>query len=449
MFSRILSPESLLAISFAALIAAGAMALSLPVCHGQRSVPLIDALFTSTSAVCVTGLTTMDTAKDFSFVGQSVILVLIQCGGLGIMTFAALIFAIFGRRMSLRSHAALSDTFFQGDLRGGLHRALWRIVISTLLIELIGAGLIYAGMRLGADPDAPPFHAIFLAISAFCNAGFSIYSDNVMSLSKSSIVMWTVMALVVTGGLGYTVLFEVGARFQDFLRRAQNGSVRWSLNSRVVGQVSAALIITGALAIALLGLTPSETTLSQRLFHGLFLSVSARTAGFNSVDMSLVPTATLMVVIPLMFIGGSPGSCAGGVKTTSFAVLVARGLARLRGADEIVLLDRRLPFEVSQRAAMIFGMAVAWNAVGVFLLVITENVGVSTRLEHVVFEQISAFGTVGLSAGVTPTLSTAGKLWIIATMFLGRVGPLTLALSVIRQQSRPIYRHAQEAVMVG
>lgn len=449
MFSRLLGPESLLVISFAALILAGATALSLPMAHGARATPFVDALFTSTSAVCVTGLTTMDTARDFSRTGQAIILTLIQLGGLGIMTFAALIYSVFRGRMSLRSSAALQDTFFQGVLRGGLNNALWRIVLLTLVIESLGAGLIYAGMRSGPDPDAPFFHAMFLAISAYCNAGFSVYSDNVITLSSSHLVMWAIMALITLGGLGYTVLFETIARLRDALLSRRSGAVRWSLNSRVVGQVSLALVVVGAVAIALTGLGSEEMPLSERLFHSLFQSVSARTAGFNSVDLAVAPTVTLMVILPLMFIGGSPGSCAGGIKTTSFAVLVARGVARVRGSEEVFLLDRRVPFDVAQRAAMVFALAIAWNALGIFLLVVTEEVGTKMRMEHIIFEQISAFGTVGLSAGVTPQLSTFGKLWIIATMFLGRVGPLTLALAVVRQSRRPIYSYAEERVMVG
>lgn len=450
MLSRILRrPEALLVLTFAALILSGAAVLALPVCHAADRVSLVDALFTATSAVCVTGLTTVDTAVVWTPFGQGVILVLIQLGGLGVMTFATLVAQVLGQRISFSSHAALQSAFFDHDLRASIRTAIARIAVLTIAIEIIGALLIYSGMggSSGARPEF--FHAVFLSISAFCNAGFSVYSDNLICVRDSWIITGTIMALIVAGGLGYTVLFELLGRAWYALRRRAVTPVLWSLNTRVVLLVSAGLIAGGALCIALAGLTPDEQHFITIAWNALFQSVTSRTAGFNTVDISALPLPTIMILIALMFIGGSPGSCAGGVKTTSAAVWLSRVISHVRGGEQVNLLGRRIPDDVVQRSGVVIGLAGAWILGGTMVLALSEPVGGAVGLEDLLFEQVSAFGTVGLSTGVTPELSVIGKLWISASMFAGRVGPLTVALAVMPARRRAEYKYVQERVMIG
>jgi trk system potassium uptake protein TrkH len=442
-------PEGLLVATFAALVLAGTLALRLSVCQTTGQIGLLDALFTATSAVCVTGLITHDTATEFSRVGQTVILILIQLGGLGVMTYAALAFQLLRRRVSFQSHAAVHDLLFQGEFRGRLRVALRRIVLITFSLEVIGVLLLHTGLTAGADRQGGLFEAVFMAVSAFCNAGFSVYSDSAISLRHSGLIMCTLMVLIVAGGLGYTVLFEILERGWRRLRHRRASPVVWSLNSRVAILASAALIALGTLGLLLTGLTSAERTTGDMLLDALFQSVTARTAGFNTVNIGALSVPALIVLTPLMFIGGSPGSCAGGIKTTSLCVWLARVRGRLVGREDITLAQRRIPQDVVRRAALILALAAIWNLVGITMLALTESVGDEVRLEQIIFEQVSAFGTVGLSTGITPGLSALGKLWIIASMFAGRLGPLTIALAVFRKQAAPRFAYPEERVMIG
>jgi trk system potassium uptake protein len=442
-------PEALLVTTFAGLILAGTVALSIPASHASRPIGWVDALFTCTSAVCVTGLAVVDTGTAWTRTGQTIILLLIQIGGLGIMTFAAAAFQLFNQPLSVTSHAALQDTFFQPEARTNLRRAFGRIVASTLIIEALGAGLIYLSLGRQSSEIAGWFEAVFLSVSAFCNAGFATFKSNLIDVRGSYLAIWTIMGLITLGGLGYTVIFECWDRFLSLLRRRQHAPLKWSLNARVVLVVSACLTFGGGLALAGVGLTASEDTWVARLYHGLFQSVTARTAGFNTVDIAALPVTGLMLIILLMFIGGSPGSCAGGIKTTSAAIGVAGAWTGLTGGESVTIFDRRIPTDVLQRTAMVIGMAALWQGAGIFILCFTENVGSGPiAFEHVVFEQVSAFNTVGLSANVSPQLSTAGKLWITLSMFAGRVGPLTMALAVLKRPRSPL-TFPVERIMVG
>jgi trk system potassium uptake protein TrkH len=450
LFGRVLyRPEALMVTTFAGLVLVGMIVLWLPVCHAGRKMEPLDALFTATSAVCVTGLITRDTASEYSPTGQTVILILIQLGGLGVMTFGALAYQLFHRRVSFQSQAALQDLLFQGELRGRLRAALWRIILITFVAETLGVLLLYAGLRGDPAPKGGWYEAVFLAISGFCNAGFSVYSDSAASLRDSGLIMWTLMGLIITGGLGYTVLLEILERLWRRLRRRQGAPVTWSLNAKVVILASATLIAIGTCGLMLTGLTSNERTAGSYLLNGLFQSVTARTAGFNTVEIGRLPVPSLLLLVALMFIGGSPASCAGGIKTTSLCVWLARVRARLAGRQDVTLARRRIPQDVVRRAALVIAAAALWNAIGILILASTEDVGSVTRLEDVIFEQVSAFGTVGLSTGITPGLSALGQLWIIASMFVGRLGPLTIALAVLRTQAASPFAYPDERVMIG
>jgi trk system potassium uptake protein TrkH len=445
-------PESLLVVSFGAAILLGALILRLPWAHHPGQVSFLNALFTSTSAVCVTGLTVVDTGTAFTRFGQIAIMLLIQAGGLGIMTFAALMFQFLGRRLSLRSQALLHGSFFQQDIGVNFKAMFRRILWLTAVTELVGVAALFAALLPGADHLAEAlFQSVFHAVSAFCNAGFSTYKDNLVGVRHNHLFTTTVMVLIVIGGLGHTVAHEVWRRLEYRFSRRQGEQAdrpRLSVHSQVVLRVSGILIVVGAAGLLVLGLTATETSWGGRLAAALFQSVTARTAGFNTVDIGLLPQSSLMLLVILMFIGGSPASCAGGIKTTAFAISWAELRARVLGESEVRLMDRRIPTETLWRVSLLIRLALLWNIAGVMLLLVTEGGRPGMGLERVLFEQISAFGTVGLSTGITDKLSAPGKLWIIATMFVGRLGPLTMAMWFFTPKPGHV-RHPEGKVMIG
>ncbi len=455
LFTRaILRPEGYLVSTFLGLILVGACFLALPAAHGRpemHSYPdrLINALFTSTSAVCVTGLTVLDTEKDYNRFGQTVIMVLIQCGGLGIMTFASFAAQLLGQKISFRSQAALFDVFYQQTAAARFRTNLRWLIILTFTIETAGAGLLYLALPAHLPDDQALFTAVFHSISAFCNAGFSTFSDSLAGPRARTPFIAVIAVLIVLGGLGYTVLFEIFRRAGDrLIRRKRFGF--WSLNTRIVLKTSGWLIIGGMVFLALAGFRGQTSGFGPRLGHALFQSVTARTAGFNTLDIAALPTCSLLMLTVLMFIGGSPGSCAGGIKTTSLAIWVARLRARLRHREDVTIGGRRIPVDLVRRTGLLIGVATVFNLLGILILSITEMHPVTgqTPLSDILFEQISAFGTVGLSTGLTANLSLAGKCWIILSMFVGRLGPLTVAFLVLEHKPDMV-RLPEERLMIG
>jgi trk system potassium uptake protein TrkH len=445
-------PEAILVGSFAATILVGALLLLLPWAHQPGRVNFLDALFTSTSAVCVTGLVVVDTGTDYTRFGQIVIMLLIQAGGLGIMTFAALMFQFLGRRLSLRSQALLHGSFFQQDIGINFRAIFKRILWLTAVTELLGAAILFTALLpRAAHLGETLFISLFHAISAFCNAGFSLYKDNLLEVCHNHLFTITIMGLIVIGGLGHTVVHELWQRVECRLpgsRGQKNTDSRLSVHSQVVLRVTVILIVGGAAGLLILGLTAAETSWGARLSAALFQSITARTAGFNTVDIGLLPQSSLLLLVILMFIGGSPASCAGGIKTTAFAISWAELRARVRGETEVRLLDRRIPNETLWRVSLLLRLALLWNIVGVLLLLVTEGARPGISMHHVIFEQISAFGTVGLSTGITDKLSAPGRLWIIATMFMGRLGPLTLAMWFFTPKPGHV-QYPEGKVMIG
>ncbi|MBW1952641.1 MAG: ATPase [Deltaproteobacteria bacterium] len=436
---------------FAGVIFLGSLLLSLPWAQHSGHIRYLDALFTSTSAVCVTGLIVVDTGTAYTLFGQLVILLLIQTGGLGVMTFAALIFRMLGRRLSLQSQAVLHDYFFQRDIGGEFKRIFGHILLTTLIIEAVGTLLIFASLCWRTqDIGGALYSAIFHSVSAFCNAGFSIYKDSLIELRDSVVVSSTIMFLIILGGLGYGVLLELWRLFLYYLGKKDRlpGSHLLSLHTRVVLWTSSTLIVIGTLGLLVLGLTSGEHSWGEKIGAALFQSISARTAGFNTIQIGWLPLSSLFLLGMLMFIGGSPGSCAGGVKTTSLAIWLAEFRARLRGEADVKIINRRLPLEILWRNTLLIRLAALWNIVGILILLSTEGLGSGMGMQDVIFEQLSAFGTVGLSTGLTDKLSDFGRIWIIATMFLGRLGPLTMAIWILPEKHVPV-RYPVGKVMIG
>ena len=451
-------PARQTALSFVGLAVFGAFFLSFPVCVRQpQNISFLDALFMSASAVCVTGLAVQVIPVDYTVFGQAVLLALVQIGGLGIMVLSASLIVLSGRKLRARSSVALAeviDTESLASLRGNIIR----IVTFTLSCEAVGAVLMYWAftshpeVALGYEADHPKagadslvWAAAFHAVSAFCNAGFTLTRDNLAPFVSSYEICIITMILVTLGSVGFPVLSELSQ--WAIARVRQRRPTRLSLHTRTVVAVSAWLIVVTTLL-----LTAVEWNHSLRgerwdvkILAALFQSVALRTAGFNTIDFGAVSQAGLMVCVMIMFVGASPGGTGGGIKTTTFAVLLATFRAELRGADDPWLFDRRLPAATVRRAIAVAFVATAVLTCAVFALLLCEP----AEPLRVVFEAVSAFATVGFSANLTASLSAPGKLIIIVTMLVGRIGPLTVALAASERTERAHHQPPRERVLIG
>ncbi|MCP4607623.1 MAG: hypothetical protein GY845_02755 [Planctomycetes bacterium] len=456
------NPTKTLIISFLVLIISGAGLLMLPRASTGDNLSFVDALFTATSATCVTGLIVKDTGKDFSLMGQIVILTLIQLGGLGIVVFGAVFALLLGQALSLRESVAMQDLLSARTL-SRIGNIIAFIFIGTIVIEAVGAFSL-----LGMWNDVPGnthqqwFCSIFHSISAFCNAGFSLFSDSFISYDKSWGVYVVVCPLIILGGLGFGVLFDLVITATDRVKRilkklffkryrlSMETPKRLRLQTKIVLSVSAGLIVLGMLAILVLeryasGINSPEKT---GVLGALFQSVTARTAGFNTVDISAMSASSKFILILLMFIGGSPGSTAGGIKTVTLAVVVMTAIAALRKRQEVEMFKRSVRIVVVGRAVTVTLLFIAVLFTATLALSISENSQPFT-MSDIMFEASSALGTVGLTTGITPSLTTAGKLIIIATMLIGRLGPLTLLAALTFDIKPARYNYPDEAVIVG
>jgi trk system potassium uptake protein TrkH len=455
------SPTQTLIASFLVLIFSGAGLLVLPAASadGKESLSFVDALFTATSGTCVTGLIVKDTGRDFSMMGQMVILALIQLGGLGIVVFGAVFALLLGQAFSLRESVAMQDLLSARTI-SRIGNMIAFVLISTILIEAVGA-VSLMGMWAG-DVQNKWFCSIFHAISAFCNAGFSLFSNSFVDYNRSWQVCAVICPLIILGGLGFSVLYDLvniaTDRIKRFFKKRFNKQYRFSmeapkrmrLQTKIVLSVSASLIVLGALAILLFERyaagagNPMENTITNALFQ----SITARTAGFNTVDIYAMSPSGKFILILLMFIGGSPGSTAGGIKTVTLAVIVMAAIAALRKRQEVEMFRRSVRVVVVGRAVTVTLLFVAVLFGGTLALSITENSNYFT-MSDIMFEAASALGTVGLTTGITSLLTTAGKLIIIAMMLIGRLGPLTLLAALTFNLKPARYNYPQEAVIVG
>jgi trk system potassium uptake protein TrkH len=447
-FSKHLTPPRIFVLSFALLILAGAILLWLPFAAGKGHLSFVDALFSSASAVCVTGLTVVDIGKDLSFSGQIVTLLLFQIGGLGIITFSVVVFGMMGRGISFRGRELMQSTFLHTPSRDFLVIIRW-VLRLTFVIEAAGTLLLFIRFAQDFPPATAFFHALYTAVSAFNNCGYSLFADSLMSFRGDWLVNLTVMGLIVLGGTGFIVQYEVIALIRG-------GRQKLSLHSKLVLLTTGGLIAAGAI---LFYLFEAEQVLKgvpwpTQLLDSLFQSITPRTAGFNTVDYGKLTNATILVTILLMFIGASPGSTGGGIKTTSFTLLLLIIWNRMKGRYHVNVMNRRIPREIVGRTiAIIFAAAFSIVLITSVLLFFGGGGNIppdQTRHLFVeyLFETVSAFGTVGLSMGVTPKLNDGQKLAVILMMFAGRVGPLTLAFSWFSARRKEI-RYAEEAVMVG
>ena len=440
--------------SFLITIVIGASLLSLPQCSASgASIGIVDAFFTSTSATCVTGLIVKDTGADFSGIGRLIILFLIQIGGLGIMTLSTFFAILLGRKLTLRENIVVKGALGHQGVQGVKTLILYILGI-TFCIELIGALLLHN--RFGDI-----FYSIFHSISAFCNAGFSLNSQSFANYSNDAYVNLVMTSLIILGGIGFIVLIDIPKIFKWCFRRLflrSNEDIRHlfsriSLQTKIAVSVSIALLVLGTVVFFLLENHKIlyGFTLKDKILASFFQSTTARTAGFNTLPIINLASPTLFFLIILMFIGASPGSTGGGIKTCTLGVLLAGAWSMMKNRNNIHVFKRTIPKPVFRKAVMIGGLAVAWIVVFTMLLSFIEHAheAMPNYFLRILFEVTSAFGTVGLSTGITPILSPLGKLLIMITMFVGRVGPLTLALAVAMREQQVVYKYPEEKVMVG
>ncbi len=439
--------ESILAIGFLALILLGAVLLALPAAsRNARSIGFFNSLFTSTSAVCVTGLVVVDTGTTFSLFGQIVLLGLIQVGGLGFMVFATMLMVVLGRRISIRGRMLIRESMNTSSLSDlGCLTVLYLLLSSV--IELIGAILLCIRFVPLYGWKHGMWMALFHSVSAFCNAGFDLFGDytSLAAFSGDPLVLLTVAILIILGGLGFSVILET-------LRNRQ-GFRNLSLHTRIVLMTTLLLLIAGTAFYWLAEQTNTETLArrgeGEKVLNAFFQSVTMRTAGFSSFNLAGFRDGSKLFSSLLMIVGASPASTGGGIKTATVAVLALLMLSVVRGESEVNIARRRLSEDVTRRALAVMVLFVTALLTGTLMISLIENG--RFPLADIFFEASSAMGTVGVSALGTPNLSSASKAVLLPMMFLGRVGPLTLAAAVAKRQGgiKAASRFPEEKIMIG
>ena len=442
-----LNPAQILVLGFMSIILIGAIILSTPyVTITGEKIGFLNALFTSTSAVCVTGLSVVDTGTFWNVGGQVVILILIQIGGLGIMTMTTSVAIIVGRKITLRSRLIMQEALNQFTIQGVVKLTKY-IVVMTFIIEAIGAGLLT--IKFLPDTNSlkeAVFMGVFHSVSAFCNAGFDIMGNGVSLTNYSDNISFNIiiMILIILGGLGFTVIMDV----------MKNKKYRkLSLHSKIVLSMTGVLLMVGFILFFILEIGnpntigSSDLSFLEKITAALFQSVTTRTAGFNTINLVDLNDSSKLLTVVLMFIGGSPGSTAGGMKTTTIALVILVVVSVIRGRSDVEFSKRRIPRDNINRALTILGIGTLMSFTVPFLLSITEK---GTDFMVILFESISALGTVGLSLGFTPSLSPLGKVIILCTMFAGRVGALTIVFALAdRNKNKALIRYPESKVSVG
>jgi len=434
-------PAQHVVVAFVAASLLGGMLLRLPVSSDGPQVSFVQAWFTATSAVCVTGLAVVDTAAQWSAFGEAVIILLVQAGGLGIMTLSTLLVVVVSRRLGLRQRmiAARESSLDVGDVR----RLLVAVVRFSFLCELAIALALFLRFWLSHDePAGEAVHlAVFHAVSAFNNAGFALWSDNLVGFQRDPVVLLVVASAIVVGGLGFPVWRQVA--------RNPRRPRRWNLHAKITVVTTIALLAIGTGLFAVFEWTNGDTLGGLSTFdsavNSFFHAVTPRTAGFNSVDVAALREPARLLTEMLMFIGGGSASTAGGIKVTTFAVLGWVIWAEVRGDPEVVAFGRRLPTAIQRQALSVALLAIGL-VVGATMLLMATTPFPRADLE---LEAVSAFATVGLSANLTPLLATVPQLLLIALMLIGRVGPITLFAALVLRESDRRYAHPEERPIVG
>jgi trk system potassium uptake protein TrkH len=436
-------PGATISASFFVFIIIGTILLMLPVATVDgKGTSLVDALFTSTSALCVTGLTVQDTSSFFSRFGHVVIMVLIQIGGLGIMTSYAFFSIAIGKKLLISQQVTMKGLLNTGN--GEIKKTILFIIISAFIIESIGAALLAAHWS-HETIDNYVFFSIFHSISAFCNAGFSLFSNSLIGYSNDLVVNVTIGLLVVSGGLGFVVLSNLCGYFSFFSKKEIKRRV--NLHTKIVLTMTVFLIIVGAILYYIFEYNNTLDLFSSRdkIFVSFFQSITTRTAGFTMVDIGSLATPTFLFFIFFMFIGGASGSAAGGIKVGTFFLIIAVVYNMFRGREDVEVFDRTIHRRTVQKAVSIATLSLLTILLFCLILLYTED----APFQAVIFEAFSAFGTVGLSTGLSADLSVIGKVIVSLLIFIGRIGPLTLALVLGKEIAGRKIRFPEERIIVG
>ncbi|MPM01257.1 Potassium/sodium uptake protein NtpJ [bioreactor metagenome] len=431
----------ILALGFLIAIFIGGIILSLPISSASgEATNFLDAIFTSTSAVCVTGLVTLDTSTYWSTFGQMVIMILIEVGGLGFMTFGVLISLVLGKKITLRERLIMQEAMNTHSIQG-LVKMVKYILIFTVSVQVFGAVLLSTQFIPEYGIYKGLFYSLFHSISSFCNAGFDLFGTSLINYSSNTTVILVISTLIIIGGLGFTVLLEI-YEFRSIKK--------FSIHSKLVLISTLILILIGTLLMFVFERNNVETianmNMKDKMLNSFFASVSPRTAGFNSVSTTAMTSVSKFLTIILMFIGGSPGSTAGGLKTVTFAILVLTVISVIRGREDAEIFGRRFSKGVVYKAFTILFIAVSLVIMFTMILLFTE---VSASFMDILYEVTSAFGTVGLTLGFTPNLSSIGKVLIILMMYFGRVGPLTVMLALARKNKKSGYKYPEGKILIG
>jgi len=440
------TPVQILALGFAIVILIGAILLSLPIASQSGEItPFIDCIFTSTSAVCVTGLVTLDTGTYWTYFGKTVIMLLIETGGLGFMSVATLVFFFLGKRITLKERMVMQEAMNVNSLQG-LVKMVKYVLIFTFSVEGIGAVLFATQFIPEFGVAKGIYYSVFHAVSAFCNAGFDLMGNfkSVTAYANNSVVILTISALIAIGGLGFYVWLEI---------YNYKGTKRLSLHSRVVIYSTIFLIVSGAILMFIFEMRNPNTmqgmSVKGKILSSIFASVSPRTAGFNSIQLDKMTPAGNFLTIILMFIGGSPGSTAGGIKTATAVVLFMTVMSVVRGREDTEIFQKRINKEVVYKSLVITVLGLLIVVVVTMVLSITESPNIP--FEYFLYEATSAFATVGLTLGLTTKLTLVGKIIITLTMYAGRVGPLTIILALAKNKKvkSGTIRYPEDKILIG
>lgn len=426
---KTLKPAQILVLSFGGVILAGTLLLMLPISSNSGEwTSFIDSFFTATSAVCVTGLVVLDTGTYWSLFGKTTILLLIQIGGLGFMTMTTAVAIVLGKKIGLRNRMIMQEALNQFSIAGIIKLTRY-VVIATIMIEILGAIVLSFRFLPDFGWSTGVYYSIFHSVSAFCNAGFDLMGNfqSLTNYSKDPLVSTVIMVLIVIGGLGFAVIADLtsGKKIK-----------KWSLHTKLVLTITTVLIVIGFVGVFIMEYDNPSTlgtfSIGEKIVASLFHSIIPRTAGFNTLDVAGFSMPTRFLTIMLMFIGGSPGSTAGGIKTTTFGMMILSVLAVFRGRENINFAGRRISKDSINKALAVIFISSLFVMIMTFFLLSFEQ---SFSFELILFESISAFGTVGLSMGITPMLSVAGKIILSMMMFFGRLGPLTIVIAISRKAS--------------
>ncbi len=446
-----LHPGTLILLSFVAAVCAGTGLLMLPGAAVCGRLSLLDALFTATSAVCVTGLIVVDTGSYFTLFGQIVILVLIQIGALGVMTISTAFFHLLGKHVFFKQRMAMQEIYSSAP-RADIYRLVKSIFLFTAMVEGIGAVLLWIFWQDAFGPLHAAFPALFHAVSAFCNAGFSLFSDSLMGWAGSAYMNLVMAGLIIVGGIGFSVAYEI----RDRMTARRGARKKLSLQTKTVLATTLVLLGAGTVILFLTEFRNPATAgvLKGQVLAAFFQSVTCRTAGFNTVDIGALGNATLAFMMFLMVFGASPGSCGGGLKTTTLAVLAAFSWSRFTGGARVNLFHKSVPRDTVSKSLSAVVLAVGIISVSLFVILWAHPMGAGGGQDHrrfleYFFEVVSAFGTVGLSMGVTAELNAMGKGVIILLMLLGRVGPLTFLYALAAPKRWGGFEYAEEDIMIG